>query len=284
MESLVAAGVDWPATLAAAADRALAAVGELERDRWADDAGLGADGTQTAAVDAAAEGALLAYLTDALPGATICSEEAGVVGGGAGARGPGSGVLLIVDPLDGTNNVLAGLPYWAISIAVAIDGAAVGGLVRNGATGEDVFGWAGRGVWRGGRPVSASGVGVVGDASVALQRPADPAALERSRHLVAACRLPRVLGAAALDLAYVAAGALDGYVNVNVDPALPFGERVVDYAAGAILCEVAGATVTDAAGEALVMDADLDVRAPVVAAATPALHAALLGRLRREGA
>lgn len=283
MEPLVVAGIDWPTTLAAAADRALAALGGLERDRWADDVGLGADGTKTAGADAAAEGALLEYLSDAVPGVMLCSEEAGVVGGGPGAGGPGSGVLLIVDPVDGTNNVLAGLPYWAVSIGVVLEGVAVGGFVRNGATGEDVFGWVGHGVRRGEGSVSATGVGRLGDASVALQRPADPAALARCGRLLAACRLPRLLGAAALDLAYVAAGALDAYVNVNVDPALPFGEPVVDYAAGAVLCRAAGATVTDAAGEALVIEADLALRAPVVAAATPALHAALLDRLHSEG-
>lgn len=283
MDSLVVAGVDWPATLAAAADRAVVALGGLERDKWADDVGVGADGTTTAAADAAAEAALLAYLFDVLPAVTVCSEEAGVVGGGPGG-GPGSGVLLIVDPVDGTNNVLAGLPYWAVSIGVVIDGAGAGGLVRNGATGEDIFGWLGHGVRRRGRRVAASSVGRIGEASVALQRPADPAALERCRRLVAACRLPRLFGAAALDLAYVAGGALDAYANVNVDPALPFGERVVDFAAGALLCQAAGATVTDATGEPLPMEPDLALRAPIVAAATAPLHATLLDRLHAEEA
>lgn len=278
MESVVVAGVDWPVMLSAAADHALAALESTDRSHWADEVGVGADGTTTAAADAAAEAALLEYLTEALPAATLCSEEIGVVEGRG--RGAGSGILLVVDPVDGTNNVLAGIPYWAVSIGVVIDGEAVGGLVRNGATGEDVFGWAGLGVRRGGRPAGTSAVTRLGDAAVALQRPADPRALERCRRIFAACRLPRLLGSAALDLALVAAGGLDAYANVNTDPALPFGERVVDYAAGATLVEAGGGVVTDANGDPVPLRADLGLRIPVVAAATAELHEDLLARLQ----
>lgn len=275
---MVVAGVDWPVTLSTAADRALDALESTDRSRWADEVGLGADGTTTALADAAAEAALLEYLAEELPSATLCSEEAGVVEGRG--EGPGAGILLVVDPVDGTNNVLAGIPYWAVSIGVLIDGTAVGGLVRNAATGEDMFGWAGLGVSRGGLRAGTSDVSRIGDAAVALQRPADPCALERARQVFAACRLPRVLGSAALDLALVATGGLDAYVNVNTDPALPFGERVVDYAAGAIMVEAGGGVVTDVNGAPVPLRADLGLRVPLVAAATAELHEDLLDRLQ----
>lgn len=277
MGTVVVAGVDWPLTLAAAADRAVAALAAVDPARRGDAVGIGADGTPTAAADAAAESAMLEYLAAELPGATVCSEEAGIVGGTG--QGAGAGALLIVDPVDGTNNVLAGIPYWAVSIGVVIDGAAVGGLVRDGPTGEDVFGWTGHGVSRGGRLVAASDVARLNEAAVALQRPADPDALARCRRVLAGCRLPRLLGAAALDLALVAAGAVDAYANVNTHPALPFGERVVDYAAGAVLVEIAGGVVTDASGAPLSYEPDVKRRTPVVAAATRALHAEVLERL-----
>jgi len=277
---VVVAGVDWPVTLIGAADRAVAALEAMDPAHRADDAGIGADGTSTAAADAAAEAALLGFLAEEAPAAVLCSEEAGIVAGSTG--GPGSGALLIVDPVDGTNNVLAGIPYWAVSIAVVIDGVGAGGLVRNGATGEDVFGWVGRGVRRGGRPVTTSAVTRLSRAAVALQRPADPLALARCRRLLAAAKLPRMLGAAALDLALVATGALDGYANVNTDTSVPFGERVVDYAAGAVLVEAAGGVATDASGAALPLEPDLGRHSPVVAAGTRALHADLMARLHSE--
>lgn len=280
MESVVVAGVDWPGTLAAAADRACASLELVDRERWSETVGVGADGTPTAAIDAAAEAALLDYLADALPGATLCSEEAGIVAGAE--AGAGSGFLLVVDPVDGTNNLLAGIPYWAVSIGVSSGAGALGGLVRDGATGEDFFGWAGHGLCRGGAAAATSAVTALSEAAVALQRPADPGALDRGRRMFEACRLPRVLGAAALDLALVATGALDAYVNVNTDPALPFGERVVDYAAGATLVQIGGGVVSDATGAPVTVDADLSRRTPLVAAATPSLHAQILERLHRE--
>lgn len=267
----VSGEIDWREVLTGAADRAVHALRVLDAD-WGDETGWGADGTVTAAADKAAEDAALSYLAEAVPGATLCSEEAGVI------EGAGD-VLLIVDPVDGTNNAVRGIPYWAFSVAVVIEGTPVGGLVRNVPARHDLFGWVGEGADINGRPVTTSPVERLGDAVVCVQRPAEPSAFGIAQSVMAQVKLARLLGAAALDIAYVGAGVTDGYANPNTNPLFPFGEKVVDYAAGAVFLEVAGGVITDVEGNPLSFAPDLRAREPVVAGATPALHEALLGVL-----
>lgn len=263
---------DWRGICTAAADRAMEHLGALDPARWGDHEGWGADGTATAAADLAAEDALLESLAAAVPDATLVSEEAGVV--------EGSGqVMLIVDPVDGTNNAIRSIPYWAVSIAVVVDGVAMGGFVRNAGNGEDLYAWRGTGVWRGERRVRSANVTRLIDASLAMQRPAEPQAFLRSRGFLLGSKVPRIFGAAALDMALVGCGALDAYVNVNTNPDYPFGERVVDYAAAAVIVETGGGVATDSAGSPLPIEADLSLRVPVAVAATPELHAEVLAVL-----
>jgi fructose-1,6-bisphosphatase/inositol monophosphatase family enzyme len=79
----------------------------------------------------------------------------------------------------------------------------------------------------------------------------------------------RALGASALDLCLVAAGVLDGFVDCGVDQHGPW-----DYLGGLLICEEAGAVVSDARGRDLVV-LEHEARRTPVAAATPELHAAL---------
>lgn len=269
---VVVDGVDWRAVCAGAADRAVESLAVLDPARWADQTGWGADGTATAAADLAAETAVVEALLTAVPSATVVSEEMGVL--------PGSGdTVFIVDPLDGTNNAVRGIPYWAVSIGILRGEDPAGGFVRNVGAQEDFFAWRGSGAWRGDRRAHVSSVTRLAAASVGLQRPAEPAAFARSRGLLLSAALPRILGAAALDMVHVGCGALDGYANVNTNRAYPFGERVVDYAAAAIFVQEAGGVTSDPDGEPLVFSPDLSARVPVVAAATPELHNAILAVL-----
>ncbi len=267
----------WEALLRDAAGRAEEALGRLAAEAWAAETGWGADGTITAGADKAAEDALLGFLADAIPEASLCSEEAGVTEGA-------SDVLLIVDPVDGTNNAVRGVPYWGISLGVVVGGEPVGGFVRNVPARDDLFAWAGHGATRNGRPVRPTDVTRMQDACVAVQRPVGPDAYEAARGVLLGTKVLRVLGASAVDVALVGAGALDAYVNVNTNPMLPFGDKVVDYAAGAVIARVAGAAVSDATGAPLRYDTDLLARTPVVAAATPALHEEILRALGASGA
>lgn len=266
---------DWRAVLGDAADRTVAALERLAADEWAEHAGYGADGSSTARVDKVAEAAALEYLADAIPGVTLVSEEAGLL------RGTGD-LMAVVDPVDGTKNALRGIPYWAFSVAVFRGGSPVAALVRNVPAGIDYTALpeappsthlhaATAGV-----RASPSTVTELARAAVSLQRPAYRDALPAATAILTRVPTVRILGAAALDLCLVGTGGVDCYVNPNVDDALPFGERVVDYAAAAVFVSAAGGVATDAWGEALTFPPDPAHRTSVVAAGNAALHTELL--------
>lgn len=152
-----------------------------------------------------------------------------------------SGVTWVVDPIDGTVNYAFGIPHYAVSIA-AVTGeptpeqwTAQAGVVFAPVIGE-LFGAArGSGAWLDGRRLAVSTVTDAG-ALLATGFGYDPAThagdLERVRKVMPIARDLRRAGAASLDLAYVAAGRLDGYFERGLHP--------WDHAAGALLVSEAG--------------------------------------------
>ncbi len=266
----------WHDILSTSADKAMDSLGGIAHGSWGDDSGWGSDGTATVLADKIAEDAALGYLADTVKGVSVFSEEIGLVEGS-------SGTLIIVDPLDGTNNAVRGIPHWGYSAAVIIDDVPVGAYVRQ-ASGLEFFAWRKGGAWCGESPAHCSPVTRIGDAAIALQRPVDPAAFDLFRSVLTSCKLPRMFGAAAIDLCYVGAGFLDGYLNVNANPLLPFGERVVDYAAAAIFIEAAGGMITDIAGNSVSYAPLAHQRSPLLAASTPQLHDELLRLVVSGGA
>ena len=185
-----------------------------------------------------------------------------------------SGVRWIVDPIDGTVNFLYGIPQYAVSIAAELDGVVVAGVVRNAATGEEWTAIRGRGSWREGRRLVASGQTQLGQALVATGFGYD-AARRAHQAAVLAQVLPLVrdvrrFGAASVDLCFAAEGRVDAYFEK--------GLNAWDHAAGGLVAAEAGLTVSGLRG------------APpgpaMVLAAPPALHADLhdlLVRLDADG-
>jgi myo-inositol-1(or 4)-monophosphatase len=175
---------------------------------------------------------------------------------GSDSSGP-SGRRWIVDPLDGTVNFLYGFPAWAVSVALEDpDGLAVG-VVYSPVHAETFSARRGEGAWLNGRRLRVRGCRELERAMVATgfayeaDRRAEQA--EIIRRLLPRARDIRRAGAAALDLAWVAAGRLDAFYER--------GLNVWDHAAGDLLVREAGGAV-----------ADLDGDPPgLVAAATPEL-------------
>ncbi len=255
-----------------AADSAVDALSRLDRDDWHHEVGIGADGAPTSTADAVAEAAAIDRLMSGVPDAAICSEEAGLVGGGGDT-------LIILDPVDGTNNAIRGIPYWAVSIGVLRDGDPVAGLVRNVPSKQDHLVIVGEGAWRDGNPARPVTVASLGASTVAIQRSATADAAARATNLMMSVTTARVLGSAALDLVGVGSGQFHAYANVNTDLSKGYGEKVVDYAAAAIFSLYVGAVVTDASGRQVPFEPDLSRRVPIVAAANRALHDELLSLL-----
>jgi len=216
--------------------------------------------------DGAAERAIVERLTAARPEDGILGEE------GEGRRLGSTGLTWVIDPLDGTVNFLYGQPNWVVSIAASDADGPVAGAVLQPATGELFHAARGRGAWLGERRLGVTGVEELGLALVATGFSYDPGARSAwGAHvgtLLGEVRDIRRGGAAALDLAWVAAGRLDGYLEFTLHP--------WDWAAGQLL-------VTEAGGRVSEVTATLGgKRRDGLVAAGPAVHDRLLAFLERE--
>lgn len=186
--------------------------------------------------DLAVEDFIQRELLAATPAASIVGEEGTAVAGT-------TRVGWLIDPIDGTVNFLYDLPVVAISIAATVDGAVAAGAVADVVRGEVFSASRGGGTRRDGQAVVASDVAELRDALIgtgfsysAATRSAQARAVSR---LIPAARDIRCFGSAALHLAWVACGRLDGYWEGETQP--------WDVAAGALLATEAGATVATAA-------------------------------------
>ncbi len=227
-------------------------------------------------LDAAAERLIRRILLDATPRSGFLGEEtrprSPVVG-----RDPAS--TWIVDPIDGTVGFVSGLPFFSVSIALAIEDRVALGVVHDPVHGETFVARVGRGAWlladhgpdaprglRVRRLASTADAVVSGDPG----EPDDANAAARIEALRRRVRVVRTLGSTALSLAYLAAGRLDGVLQV-------YGLQAVDIAAGGLLAREAGARVTDAAGGPW-LDLGHPEHARGIAAGSPAVHRHLLAR------
>lgn len=287
--------------LVACGQRVREVVVRAEYHRLAEIVGLGADGADTTHIDQVAEDAALAFLESAQPRMNILSEEIGFLD-------RGSSLTAIVDPIDATNNAVAvpnfvprseaqvvdlaasslgeghvfGFPYYAFSVGVVEDGHLVAGCVMNLPTGEVFTAARGYGVQLDGVPVRARPVTTLREARIALIRPETDSAWRALRAITVGARRIRVTGCSALDLALIACGTLEALVNPNRKSPGGFGEKIVDYAGALALLNESGSVLTGFDGVRVPIDFDLSRRTPLVGAATPELHAALIEALHAE--
>jgi myo-inositol-1(or 4)-monophosphatase len=191
------------------------------------------------AADRRAEETLYAELSRARPGYGFLGEEGGA------REGADKTHTWIVDPLDGTTNFLHGIPQFAVAIALEREGVIVAGLVYNPVADEMFLAERGKGAFLNAQRIRVAARKRLSDAVIACGLPhigrgdLKLGAKETSLMQAEVAGLRR-FGAAALDLAWVAAGRLDGYWERNVKP--------WDMAAGLILVREAGGFVSDCDG------------------------------------
>lgn len=181
------------------------------------------------------------------------------------------GLCFVVDPLDGTTNFLHGVPAYAVSIAALHGGEPIVGVVRHAALDETYTAVRGRGAWLNGEPMRVSSITEPARSLIATGIPfggsEDVARYSRQFGPVAAATAGlRRAGAAALDLAGVAAGRYEAFWELQLSP--------WDIAAGILMIEEAGGIVTDMLGRRANIESS-----PVVAGST-AMHAWLINTLR----
>lgn len=197
--------------------------------------GMGADGLPTAKVDRLAEERILEVLDEASIELNVCTEEAGWIDNDAERT-------LVVDPIDGTTNAVNGIPFYCVSLAIARTGLSdvEVGLVRNIPTGDTYEAVRGQGATHNGETLQTAPY----DPETAIRSPIlAPEAIPEIRSIVEEARYVRGLGAAALEMALVAQGAMDIFLH------LTGGLRIVDIAAATLIVEESGGRVVTPDGD-----------------------------------
>jgi myo-inositol-1(or 4)-monophosphatase len=215
-------------------------------------------------IDRRSEAAILRVIAGAFPSHGILAEEGGACAGDGEH-------LWVIDPLDGTTNYSRGFPFFCASVALARAGRVVVGAVYQPLLDEMFSAIRGRGAFLNGRPLRVSAQARLDQAFLATGFPYD---IRRSRRnnienftrFATCCLAVRRAGAAALDLAYVAAGRFDGFWELKLRP--------WDIAAASLLIEEAGGRVTGTGGRPW----RLEVRD--VVASNALIHEEMLGVLR----
>lgn len=196
---------------------------------------------------------------------TIVTEESGILRGNQVA-------CWFIDPLDGTANYAHGVPIFSVTVAYAIQNRIVLGVTLDPTRGQCFSAERGKGAFLNGVPVHVSATRELVDAMLVTGFPTDLKKSEKNNldnfsSFLMQVQSIRRLGSAALDIAYVAAGWLDGYWEIGIHP--------WDIAAGTLLVEEAGGLVTDLNGET-----DYFKSPYALVTANPVLHAKLLTMLQ----
>ncbi|MEX2115537.1 MAG: inositol monophosphatase family protein [Bacteroidota bacterium] len=188
-------------------------------------------------LDRQAEALIIKTISKKYPGHDFLAEE-------SGSTKLESDFKWIIDPIDGTTNFAHGLPIFCVSIGLEYRGDIVLGVVYDPTRDELFTAERGKGAFLNGNPIRVSNAssliesvlvtGFAYNVSSTLEN------IDHFRNFLLEARAVRRLGSAALDLCYVAAGRLDGYWEMSLNP--------WDMAAGVVLVEEAGGKFTDLEG------------------------------------
>jgi myo-inositol-1(or 4)-monophosphatase len=196
-------------------------------------------GNFVTAADHRSEDTIFKELSRARPGYGFLMEERGLV------AGPDKTHRWIVDPLDGTTNFLHGIPLFCISIGLERDGEMVCGVVYNPILDELYTAEKGQGAFVNSRRLRVAARKTLTESVIATGiphrgRPGHAGFLSECKALMEQVSGIRRTGSAAIDLAWVASGRFDGYIE--------HGLQAWDVAAGMLLVREAGGYATDADG------------------------------------
>ena len=180
----------------------------------------------------------------------------------------------IVDPLDGTLNYAHGFPFYCVSIGLEVDGRLEVGVVLDSVRNELFTAVRGGGALLNGAPITVTQETELRRSMLATGFSYDPESavnnVEIMGRMLGRCRTVRRPGAAALDLAYVACGRIDGFWELKLN--------AWDVAAGVLLVTEAGGRVTDGAGE------PYNVHEKVLVSSNGTIHEAMLEALELPAA
>ncbi len=237
--------------------------------------GKGAGGDKTFPVDKWAEDIVIASLEKVQQQGetfTLISEELGIRKFGDGKK------VVLVDPIDGSNNAKSGIPFFSTSIAL-LNGDRLADLsaayVINLAVGDEFWAVRGQGAFKNGLRIRTSATEQI--TIVAYEATSPKSDLPRIMPLLQQAKRTRCFGSTALDLSYLASGALSVFATATAS-------RAFDYAAGMLILEEADGVITDLSGERLDhLAVGLDRTVPLLATANERLHLLSMNVLARTG-
>lgn len=185
---------------------------------------------------------LIGELRSICPDSNIIAEESGA------NHYDSKGITWVIDPVDGTTNLMYGFHHSAISVGLFIDGTPALGFIYNPTRNEFFFAEKGNGAFLNGNPIEVSKCSDIKDALICFgTTPYDRKKIDKTfeitKNIFSDCRDIRRTGSAALDIAYVACGRLDGFFELTLQP--------WDFAAGMIILQEAGGKITDCSGNEL---------------------------------
>jgi myo-inositol-1(or 4)-monophosphatase len=239
------------------------------------DLGKGAGGDPMKPIDLAAEKAIVEILQQHVTSFTLISEESSVKEFGEKPKQ----CYVTVDPIDGTTNLVRGLPFYASSIAISTMPAlstVFAALVTDLFHDTTYTALEGKGAYRDGKEITPSALTSLEEAVIGLDlnsykvkeiAPQLTSLIQKTKHI-------RHFGANALELCYVADGLTDAFVDIR-------GKlRVTDMAAGFLIVKEAGGTITTPEGHALDVKLDPKQKIKFIAAGNKQMHKTILNLVK----
>jgi myo-inositol-1(or 4)-monophosphatase len=239
------------------------------------DLGKGAGGDPMKPVDLAAEKAIVEILQEHGVSFTLISEESGVKEFGEKPKQ----CYVTVDPIDGTTNLVRGLPFYASSIAISTMPAlstVFAALVTDLFHDTTYTALEGKGAYRNGKKITPSALTSLEEAVIGLDlnsynvkeiAPQLTSLIQKTKHI-------RHFGANALELCYVADGLTDAFVDIR-------GKlRITDIAAGFLIVKEAGGTITAPEGHALDVKLDPKQKIKFIASGNKQMHKTILSLVK----
>ena len=224
--------------------------------------------------DEMSERFLLGELGSLFPGHRFLAEESSDDAGSISAPSHSTSFRWIIDPLDGTTNLVHSFPHFCISIALEYKGILIFGVIYAPCSGEMFAARKGRGSTLNGNRIRVSRIGELGESVLATGFPYDRRTnprnnVENFSRLILKVQGIRRCGSAALDLAYLSCGRVDGFWELGLRP--------WDVAAGVLLVEEAGGKVTNMAG------LPMDIHRDDILASNGLLHKVIYNELSGSG-
>ncbi len=224
----------------------------------------GAGGDISLQIDLIAENSIINYLEKNNVDILLISEEIGEKFIGNKERAIKNQNVLIVDPVDGSNNAVRGIPYCSVSIAYAIGQYSQDikkAVVLNLVT-KDIY-WAsrGEGAYMNGKKIQVSNLGLSDKCFFEIDLPRNNTFqnIERLKPIIQKFHRMRILGSSALTLCQVAKGSMEAFLNLKES------NRLVDVAAGFLILKEAGGRFFSLKGVDLDLELSIKTRFPFIA-------------------